>query len=511
MKSTNNVLKKILDIKSVNHISTKLNYEGKKIVLCHGDFDVLHTGHLKYFSEAKKKGDILIISVTGKNFIKKGPGRPINDDHQRLIFLANLEIVDYVVLDTNFNAVKIIQNIKPKFYVKGSDYYLNKKNDFFSKNLQLEKKVVERYGGQLYFTKNKTRSSSNIINNLFLKKEIIKKIDKLKKNYNYENFIEDIESFKNLKILVIGETIVDEYVHTNPLGKPSKENIIATEYIEKQTSLGGVFTAFKAFNVFSDNVDCITSISEQNKRIFKNTINTIKNKKLLFASKINTTKTRFIDKSHKKINKLFEVYKNTNVYNSIKIEKKICNYLNKDITKYDLVLVNDYGHGFFTDKIIKILVKKSKFLSVNTQINAGNKGFNLITKYKNAHFTCIDEMEAMRAVNRNDLDIKKLINKLHKIINSKNICVTLGSRGSCIQKQNKIPIFFPALTNSVVDTISAGDIFFVISSIFLQKKRTNEIATFFGNVAGSLAVNKENSSSFSSKEVFMSYVESLMK
>lgn len=511
MKIENKIFNKIIDIKNIKKISNKLNKLGKKIVLCHGDFDVLHTGHLKYLSEAKKMGDILIVSVTGKKFIKKGPGRPINSDDQRLYFLANIELVDYVVLDNNYNAVEIIKIIKPKFYVKGKDYYQNKKNDFFSKNLQLEKKIVEKLGGNLKFTKNKTRSSSNIINNLFFKNEIIKKIDKIKKNYNYENFIEDVESFKDLKVLVIGETIIDEYIYTNPLGKPSKENIIATEYIEKQKSLGGIFTAFKTFNVFTDNVDCITAISKKNKQEFKHIIKLINNKKLLYESKLNTTKTRFVEKSHKKINKLFEIYKNTKVDNSMKNTSEILNYLKKNLTKYDLVLVNDYGHGFFNNKIIRLLIKKSKFLSVNTQINAGNKGFNLITKYKNSHFCCIDEMEAMRALNRNDLDTNKLINRLHKIIKSKNICITLGSRGSCIKKQNKSPVFFPALTNSVVDTISAGDIFFVITSIFLIKNRTNEIATFLGNVGGAIAVSKENSSSFSSKEVFMSYVETLLK
>ncbi len=502
---------KIIDSKKIKQKIAQLRSNKKKIVLCHGDFDILHTGHINYLHEAKKFGDCLIVSVTAGKFINKGPGRPINDDNQRLIFLANLSIVDFVVLDQNLDAVKIIENIRPNFYVKGKDYYLSNKKDFYSISLQKEKQTVERCGGKLIFTTNETRSSSNIINNLFLSSEVRKKIDQIKKYYNYEKCVEDIESFKNLKILVIGETIVDKYIYTKPLSKPSKENIIAADFEKQLYSLGGVFTAYKAFSAFSNKVDCLTLVCESTKKIFKKVDDFSKNKKTIFKSINNTTKTRYVEKSHKKIKKLFEVYENNFLLTEKNNEKKIIKYLNNNLKNYDLVLVNDYGHGFFTPKIIDLLIKKSKFLSVNTQINAGNKGFNLITKYKKADFYCIDEMEAMRAVSRNDLNVSTMIKELHKKVKAKYICITLGTRGSCIKHKNSKPIFSPALTNSVVDTISAGDIFFVITSIFLIKNKLTEVSTFLGNVGGALAVNKENSSSFTSKDQFMSYVDTLFK
>ena len=505
------IKKKIKDLASIKTISLVLKKKNKKIVLCHGDFDLLHTGHLNYFLEAKKNGEILIVSVTSAKFINKGPGRPINDDYQRIFFLANLEIIDFVILSNDFNSVNVIKAIKPDYYIKGNDYYLNKKNIYYSKNLELEKKSTEKYGGKLLFTRNQTRSSSSIINNNLLDKDVIDKIKKIKNYYNYEEFLEDIEILKKLKILVIGETIIDEYIYTSPLGKPSKENIIATEYFDKKVNLGGIFTAFNTFKAFNNNVDCITAISNENKIFFKEKINKMNNKKLILNSKFNTTKTRFVQKNSKNLNKLFEMYNNNYIKISKKNEKIICKYLKEKLNTYDLVLVNDYGHGFLSNEIIKILIKKSKFLSINTQINAGNNGLNLITKYRDSDFACIDEMEALRAINIPNLKVNELISNLHKKINSKNICITLGSRGSCIQRKGSHPVFCPSLTATVVDTVGAGDTFFVISSLFLNIKKSNEIATFLGNVGGAIAVNKENSDAISSKEVFMSYVETLLK
>ena len=83
---------------SVNELK-KLTYKlkGKKIVLCHGVFDLLHIGHIKHFEEAKKFGDVLIVSVTSDEFVNKGPNRPVFNLALRAEALIALECVDYVI------------------------------------------------------------------------------------------------------------------------------------------------------------------------------------------------------------------------------------------------------------------------------------------------------------------------------------------------------------------------------------------------------------------------------
>ena len=65
---------KILDIQNLKKLKNR--FKGKKIVLCHGVFDLLHVGHISYFKSAKKLGSILVVSVTHDKFVNKGPGRP---------------------------------------------------------------------------------------------------------------------------------------------------------------------------------------------------------------------------------------------------------------------------------------------------------------------------------------------------------------------------------------------------------------------------------------------------
>ena len=62
----------------------------KKIVLCHGVFDLVHLGHIKHFKKSKTYGDVLIVSITKDEFIKKCPGRPVFNQNQRFEYLKSI-------------------------------------------------------------------------------------------------------------------------------------------------------------------------------------------------------------------------------------------------------------------------------------------------------------------------------------------------------------------------------------------------------------------------------------
>ena len=99
-----------------------LKTKKKKIVLCHGVFDLVHLGHIEHFKSAKSYGDYLIVSVTSNKFIKKGPGRPIFNQNQRLEFLKEIKLIDEVIISSTTSAEDVIKLVKPDFYVKGPDY-----------------------------------------------------------------------------------------------------------------------------------------------------------------------------------------------------------------------------------------------------------------------------------------------------------------------------------------------------------------------------------------------------
>ena len=106
-------MKKIVSIKTLSKTISKLKTQGKKVVLCHGVFDLLHIGHINHFEEAKKFGDILIVSVTTDKYVNKGPGRPAFPEQERLKSLSALKVIDYVVLSKYPTATNIIKELRP--------------------------------------------------------------------------------------------------------------------------------------------------------------------------------------------------------------------------------------------------------------------------------------------------------------------------------------------------------------------------------------------------------------
>ena len=133
----------MLNTKKLNNFLKK--NKNKKIVLCHGVFDLLHIGHINYLKKAKSLGDILIVSVTSKRFVNKGDGRPVFSDNERKKFLENISFIDYVHINKDLTAVSLIKKIKPDYYCKGKEYS-NSKNDL-TNNILKEIKITKKCGG----------------------------------------------------------------------------------------------------------------------------------------------------------------------------------------------------------------------------------------------------------------------------------------------------------------------------------------------------------------------------
>ena len=172
----------------------------KRIILCHGVFDLLHVGHLTHFETAKKYGDILIVSITHDKYVHKGFNRPYFNSEQRMKSLASIEIIDFVVLNKSTTAIDIIKKIKPDFYCKGSDYK-NFKNDITAQ-IKNEVLAVKKYGGKLVHTNDPIYSSSSILNQLDNTYDLPQKnfTHKIKSKINLISFNQQIKKLQGLKV-----------------------------------------------------------------------------------------------------------------------------------------------------------------------------------------------------------------------------------------------------------------------------------------------------------------------
>ena len=108
---------------SVNKLKTDLKNKKKKVVMCHGVFDFLHSGHIDHFYEAKKisKGSLLIVSLTDDKYVLKGSNRPIYKLSDRIKILSSLSVIDFIIVNQSITAINLLKKIRPDYYCKGPD------------------------------------------------------------------------------------------------------------------------------------------------------------------------------------------------------------------------------------------------------------------------------------------------------------------------------------------------------------------------------------------------------
>jgi D-glycero-beta-D-manno-heptose 1-phosphate adenylyltransferase len=115
---------KIIDLSVIGNRAAMWRFLNQKIVFTNGCFDLLHRGHIEYLSQAKDKGQILVIGLNTDASVKrlKGESRPVQDETSRALILASLRFVDAVVLFDEDTPLELIKTIQPDVLVKGGDY-----------------------------------------------------------------------------------------------------------------------------------------------------------------------------------------------------------------------------------------------------------------------------------------------------------------------------------------------------------------------------------------------------
>ena len=472
---------KILNIVDLAIAVKELKDSERKIVLCHGVFDLVHLGHIRHLKAAKELGDILIVSLTADAWVGKGPGRPVFNQVQRAEFMSSLSCVDFVTINDAERATDIILKIQPDIYAKGQDYSSDDKD--LTGGITEERTAIESVGGRLICTNEITFSSSSLINEYLsiYPEEAASYLSRFRKYHTPKEIINILDSFRDLKVLVVGEAIIDEYIYCRVLGKPAKASVLSVQTTGRERFLGGSLAIANHIANFVDEV-CVVTYAELEYMGMKPNVRVCKYNAERFA----VMKTRFLDEDFHY--KLFE-YTNAPI---APLPDRTISQIEDDYREmweeFDIVIVADYGHDLLTDSLVRVIVENNKFLAVNTQTNSLNQGFNLITKYPRADFICIDRPELRLAVSDRYGSLHHLLLKLRNLVDVRTLVLTCGPEGSIVNIGHYMDET-PALSDYVVDTMGAGDAYFAIASLCALKGVSPEILGFIGNAVGALSVS----------------------
>ena len=330
--------------------------------------------------------------------------------------------------------------------------------------------------------------------------------------YDFGEIQDNLGNLRDLKVLIVGDGIVDEYHYCEPMGKSPKANLIVNRYLENEVFAGGAFAIANHVASLCDHVQLVTLLGKENSRedfISKNLKPNVEVKFFFREDGPTIVKKRYVHQYSNQ--KLFEINFINDMFVSGDLENQVIDCFESMVSQYDLVLVSDFGHGFITEKIFRAIEMNAKILAVNTQTNAANAGYNLITKYHNPNYVCLDESEIRLAAQKKHSDIEEIAQGIRESLNAHYLVVTLGKRGSIgvnhSGKINKTPIF----STKVVDTIGAGDAFFAFTAPCFAQGLPLDLVSFVGNVAGALAVQTVCNKKPIEKDELLDFINTLMK
>lgn len=474
-------------------IRKQFKAEGRTVVLCHGVFDLVHPGHIIHFENAKEMGDILVVSVTAAQYVRKGPGRPYFSDEMRLKFLSAIECIDYVMLSECYTVDDIIESVEPDLYAKGQEY--EKAEDDITGMISEEIKLVREHGGDIAYTTGEVFSSTKLINRALpaMSSEVKNYMQSFHKKFLIEDIKKYVDAMQHKKVLVVGDIIIDEYIYCNMQGLMSKDMGYSTRYKYTEEYLGGSLAVARHLASFSDEVTLMGVVGSE-EAIHSRILNELGDKMRLdlIYSPVNATivKSRYVLLNEKR-EEVHKIFATNNLPDPMIIDQdtmvQFKQHLAEKIAKFDVVILCDFGHGLVIDDVMKIVQDKACFLALNCQTNSSNFGKNLITKYHRADVFVLDQKELGLAFSEYQSAESKALIRLAKHFDTKG-WLTKGSQGA-VSVENGILQECPAFTLKVKDTIGAGDAFFALASLAAAVDAPTEIGTFLGNIAGALAAN----------------------
>jgi rfaE bifunctional protein kinase chain/domain/rfaE bifunctional protein nucleotidyltransferase chain/domain len=501
---------KIRDIEELG-AELALARNGRRVVHCHGVFDLLHIGHIRHFHSAKKLGDILVVTLTPDHYVNKGPHRPVFGEMLRAEAIASLDAVDYVAINKWPTAVEAIQRIRPDVYAKGSDYADAEKDH--TGGITLERRAVEAAGGRLEFTDDIQFSSSTLLNRHLsnLTPEVNEYLNVFRLKHSLEEVTGFVSRAASLRALVVGEAIIDEYQYCETLGKSGKEPILAAQFMRAEKFAGGALAVANHAAACSSHVDLVTLIGSQDshEELMRSALKpSVEPHFLVMNGAPTLIKRRFIETYP--FQKLFEIYVMDEAAAQRQSES-LCKALERLLPAADVVIVADYGHGMVSTDAMTLLCKKAKCLAVNVQVNAGNHGFNTISKYRRADFVSLSEKEIRLETRDPSGDLRTIIERVAIDLGCPKILVTRGAKGALCYSREEGFVETPGFAIKTIDRVGAGDAVFAIGSLCAALGAPIDIIGFIGNAVGSEAVGIVGNERFIERAPLIKHVEALLK
>jgi bifunctional ADP-heptose synthase (sugar kinase/adenylyltransferase) len=302
--------------------------------------------------------------------------------------------------------------------------------------------------------------------------------------------VEDaLATMSTLDVALVGETIIDEYVYCDVLGKSGKDPVLSVRHLRCERQLGGVLAIANHLGAFARRVRVTSALGEHREHeefIESGLAPNVQAEFISVRGAPTIVKQRFLDAYS--IAKLFGVYHIDDAPLCEQNEEDFRALVRGALRGADVAVVADYGHGLLGERCVEDLCSAAPFLCVNTQINAGNAGYHVVSRFPRIDFACLHEGELRLDARDRKSSVDALARQLCERLFARAVVVTLGKRGTFLYDREQGVVLCPALASKVVERVGAGDAVLAVTSLAVAGGVDRRLASVFGNLAGAQVV-----------------------
>ncbi len=473
----------------------------KKVIMCHGVFDIVHPGHVRHLIYAKSKGAVLVVSVTADAHIVKGNVRPYVPEDLRAINLAALEMVDYVIIDRDSMPLANLRRIQPDYFAKGYEYVDGGVNP----KTQEEIAILQSYGGEVIFTPGDIVYSSSRIIETCPPNIASDKLMMLMEGegIGFADLRHALAKLAGIRVHVVGDTILDSYTQCSMVGGMTKTPTISVRFEERHDYTGGAAAVAKHIRTAGGEVRFSTVMGNDSlkDRVLEDLAATgVICRPIIDATRPTTNKNAIVVDGYRLIK--------IDTLDNHSISERILHELAGQVaeTRTEAVVFADFRHGIFNRETIPPLVAaipSDTFRVADSQVASrwGNildfKGFDLITP---------NEREARFALGDQDSVVRPLGGELYRRAECKTLMLKLGDRGMITFRDyalNDARSFFTidSFASRAVDPVGAGDALLAYATLAMVATRDGVIASILGAFAAAVECERDGNVSVTPADV----------
>lgn len=471
--------------------------DGRTVVHCHGCFDIVHPGHIHHLQHARSLGDVLVVTISSDHHVNKGMDRPLIPDDLRAQSLAALECVDWVCVNEYPTAVDLIERLRPDIYVKGREYESNHDPRFLA-----ERETVLRHGGRVVFSSGDVvYSSTALIGRMQRTQQQLRdeKLHRFRQRFDLSAAALQslVHRFRNQKVLVIGDYILDRYHLCDAAGIAGEGPMMALRALETRDFDGGAAVVAMHLLGLGAEPTLVTALAEDETssqadlrlRAAGITVHAVHNRRQAVR------KHRYVVEE----SKLFKVDEGAIAPLDSRDEQQLAQSIFTAAQGASAVVFADFGYGLITGGLLERIMPPLRATVPVITADVSGKQSNLL-QFRSIDLLCPTERELRETMHDFSSGLGAVVANLLNATDARKAIITLGKQGLVTfewpagtaeaSSHRLCSEYVPALSSRTADPLGCGDALLATASLALASGGSLQAAAFLGSLAAAVEVEQ---------------------